>query len=702
MIRGSRRGVSSIRMLRPNAVAAREEFLIPLTNGSVSPAVDDPTLRRILQRHRCRISFLTVTPPPPPLPQKSSLGRSRCPINFVLPRCRVRVVGEDAATVRRCCRQLESSFPAFANRMSAAASAASPSAAGGGRAIAPNILNDGKLSFLCAKRKPAQYHQNRLLLQHSALRSILRLPETTMHCGCSGCISCQQFPSDACSPYFTQTDDAEDASNSPCVISNCDAVASGTSVSSSGIERLRHKRQRRRKSRKFDDRRSKSNSQTLLEKKKANFSTPAAAECDVGGYTAWPRAHGRTRQMGNAPGKPADSPMLDPMGTGEQATPFSRYYEISKASAREWRSRFFQRLADGIMKDFWSPPPNAEVTADSLEEFVPIDTGYRLPHGHFGIFPLVKYRQTGKLYRMKIHSKKLMRESSMPKCSAKVLTELQILANADNVFILKLQGYFLDYMNIYIVMEDYRAGDLNSALIRSSSVFPGLREAKILSEKEARFLAAQLISAIHYLHSINVMHRDIKPQNVLLKFNGYMVLCDFGFSKLMRQEHRTYSILGTWEFMAPEILRNQGYTYCADFWGYACILHQLVAGCPPYKRVPKTGNGLHFEYRNLMPPVPFIRRDSFSVRSSQYTWEEFDKLMFERQSKTGDRVLTQFWHSTPVQGFKYNSYKAASHSNERDSVSGFTGIERLLLRNHEPSPDPQLLGQPPRSLVAGP
>ncbi|PAA94001.1 hypothetical protein BOX15_Mlig004220g1 [Macrostomum lignano] len=408
MIRGSRRGVSSIRMLRPNAVAAREEFLIPLTNGSVSPAVDDPTLRRILQRHRCRISFLTVTPPPPPLPQKSSLGRSRCPINFVLPRCRVRVVGEDAATVRRCCRQLESSFPAFANRMSAAASAASPSAAGGGRAIAPNILNDGKLSFLCAKRKPAQYHQNRLLLQHSALRSILRLPETTMHCGCSGCISCQQFPSDAYSPYFTQTDDAEDASNSPCVISNCDAVASGTSVSSSGIERLRHKRQRRRKSRKLDDRRSKSldtvysatlsismagdcelnmldewlneadstcvsssassgkavisdesasrnvpsnkarqqskvadaciqtspvplaaeshnnqaiktlqrsstdskstevyairttrgtsppsNSQTLLEKKKANFSTPAAAECDVGGYTAWPRAHGR-------------------------------------------------------------------------------------------------------------------------------------------------------------------------------------------------------------------------------------------------------------------------------------------------------------------------------------------------------------------------------------------------------------------------
>lgn len=104
-----------------------------------------------------------------------------------------------------------------------------------------------------------------------------------------------------------------------------------------------------------------------------------------------------------------------------------------------------------------------------------------------------------------------------------------------------------------------------------------------LPEERVRNIACNLISAIYYLHSLRILHRDIKPQNILLTLEGEAKLCDFGFSRKMGiNTYVLTSVKGTPLYMAPELIDESPYDHTADLWSLGCILFELLTGKPPF------------------------------------------------------------------------------------------------------------------------
>ncbi|CAH8656007.1 unnamed protein product [Schistosoma bovis] len=96
----------------------------------------------------------------------------------------------------------------------------------------------------------------------------------------------------------------------------------------------------------------------------------------------------------------------------------------------------------------------------------------------------------------------------------------------------------------------------------------------------ARFYASQVILALEYLHYLDLIYRDLKPENILLDPVGYIKIADFGFVKHVK--YRTYTLCGTPEYLAPEIIQSKGYTKAVDWWATGVLIYEMVAGHPPF------------------------------------------------------------------------------------------------------------------------
>uniref|UniRef100_A0A8C0VZ63 non-specific serine/threonine protein kinase n=1 Tax=Cyanistes caeruleus TaxID=156563 RepID=A0A8C0VZ63_CYACU len=124
-----------------------------------------------------------------------------------------------------------------------------------------------------------------------------------------------------------------------------------------------------------------------------------------------------------------------------------------------------------------------------------------------------------------------------------------------------------------VVVTDYAEGEL----------FQILEDDGSLPEDQVQTIAAQLISALYYLHSHRILHRDVKPQNILLGKDGVVKLCDFGFARAMSIHTMVLtSIKGTPLYMSPELLEERPYDHTADLWSVGCILYELFVGTPPF------------------------------------------------------------------------------------------------------------------------
>ncbi|KAI8365469.1 kinase-like domain-containing protein [Choanephora cucurbitarum] len=149
--------------------------------------------------------------------------------------------------------------------------------------------------------------------------------------------------------------------------------------------------------------------------------------------------------------------------------------------------------------------------------------------------------------------------------------EKEILSEVKHPFLVNYHGSFQTSTHVFLVMDYVVGGEL----------FQLIREKKKLTETETRFYAAQVVLAIDYLHRQNIVYRDLKPENILIDKQGYIKITDFGFAKKITQD-RTWTLCGTPDYIAPEIIRSQGYTKAVDWWSLGVLIYEMMTGEPPF------------------------------------------------------------------------------------------------------------------------
>lgn len=190
--------------------------------------------------------------------------------------------------------------------------------------------------------------------------------------------------------------------------------------------------------------------------------------------------------------------------------------------------------------------------------------------GAYGKVYLARDRTSGKLYAQK----------QLKKCSIVVedrrmeqtMSERSILEAVRHPYIVKLYYAIQDFEKCYLMLEYAQGGEL----------FTHLATERMLSEDVAAFYVAQIASALCHLHSVGVVYRDLKPENCLLDVDGNLLLTDFGLSKVAEDGSTCNSLLGTPEYMAPEILLGQDYDSKVDWWSLGALMYDLLTGNPPF------------------------------------------------------------------------------------------------------------------------
>ncbi|KAF7975278.1 hypothetical protein HWV62_10028 [Athelia sp. TMB] len=191
--------------------------------------------------------------------------------------------------------------------------------------------------------------------------------------------------------------------------------------------------------------------------------------------------------------------------------------------------------------------------------------------GTFGRVLLVRLKtaspSTQNFFAMKVQRKsEIVRLRQVEHVNA----ERYILSRVRHPFVVDLFATFQDSQNIYMLLSYIPGGEL----------FTHLRRAQRFTPDVTRFYLATIILALKYLHSFNIIYRDLKPENLLLDSRGYLRLTDFGFSKIV--DDRTWTLCGTPEYLAPEIIQSDGHGKAADWWACGILCYEMLVGIPPF------------------------------------------------------------------------------------------------------------------------
>lgn len=186
-----------------------------------------------------------------------------------------------------------------------------------------------------------------------------------------------------------------------------------------------------------------------------------------------------------------------------------------------------------------------------------------------GAFGRVKLCRVGEQYfALKCQAKKSIVESGLQE---HVLNEMRVMRKINHPYIAKLFVALQDKHYIYFVLELLQGGEL----------FTHLRNRGKLSEQSARFYAATVVYAFSTLHAKKIAYRDLKPENLVMDGKGYVKLVDFGLAKQLLSG-KTWTLCGTPDYLAPEIILNEGHDLAVDYWALGVLIFEMVVGAPPF------------------------------------------------------------------------------------------------------------------------
>ena len=149
--------------------------------------------------------------------------------------------------------------------------------------------------------------------------------------------------------------------------------------------------------------------------------------------------------------------------------------------------------------------------------------------------------------------------------------EREVLQELNHPFIIRMHRCFHDSTNLYMLLEYVQGGEL----------FSRLRKLKRFSLSQTLFYASQVLLSVEHMHQMDVIYRDLKPENILIDKEGYIKVVDFGFAKKVKHS-RTYTLCGTPDYLAPELIRGEQYGKSVDIWSFGILIYEMMVGHPPF------------------------------------------------------------------------------------------------------------------------
>ncbi|TFK47909.1 kinase-like protein [Heliocybe sulcata] len=277
--------------------------------------------------------------------------------------------------------------------------------------------------------------------------------------------------------------------------------------------------------------------------------------------------------------------------------------------------------------------------------------------GGYGEVYLARKQDTGEVCALKKMRKRTLHKMDEIR---HVLVERDILTATKTPWLVRLLYAFQDPTFVYLAMEYVPGGDFRTLLNNSG----------VLKEEHARFYISEMFVGVNELHRLGYIHRDLKPENFLVDGSGHVKLTDFGLAtgalnprrieslkvkldqvkdtepihrstlerrsiyRSIRQEDARYadSIVGSPDYMAPEVLRGKPYSYSVDYWSLGCILFEFLAGFPPF-----SGASPQETWTNLKNWTKVLRRPEY---------DKPEDLIFNLSDVAWDAVTRLIAHST--------------------------------------------------------